>query len=348
YAWYICVLEVGFGWLIRQQRMYLSGAVHIVIFSTFLPILVGIYIYLCSGRTTHSVPNYSEPSIDDIDVPHECLSDGSLIYCSKQACHGRWKPPGTHHCSTCDVCREGFDHHCPWLGNCVSAPRIKAFLLLLSLTVIAVPLGIIPIRRPLVHHISAALVASHADPWIAENWWNKWYSWIFFGGPPGRWILGILLGFRVLKATTPDHGGPKEWFDGSFIEEPHARLVAITIAASVFGVFAVAMAFFTLRDVLFGQTTLDAMWFRALRKPDRPRALGRFVSLPSRADFASASSSGVDHSDSQSGQRGTSSTRDVYPIMSDERLYDLGWRENWARLMRRPAFPRTRSTSRAW
>lgn len=45
-----------------------------------------------------------------------------------------------------------------------------------------------------------ALSASQQNEWIRSNWWDKWYSWLFFGGPPGRWIVGTVLGVRDLQA----------------------------------------------------------------------------------------------------------------------------------------------------
>ena len=42
-----------------------------------------------------------------------------------------WRPPGTHHCGTCNTCVAGFDHHCDFLGKCVGAGNMKLFILLL-------------------------------------------------------------------------------------------------------------------------------------------------------------------------------------------------------------------------
>ena len=81
------------------------------------PSLGVIYLHVCSGRTTHSVPAYTAPHPETITEPYECRPDGSLDFCSKPNCQMRWKPSGTHHCSTCGVCRLGFDHHCPWVSE---------------------------------------------------------------------------------------------------------------------------------------------------------------------------------------------------------------------------------------
>jgi hypothetical protein len=66
-----------------------------------------------------------------------------------------------------------------------------------------------------------------------EKWWDWYGSWIFFGGPLGRWFWGAILGFRILQAASgQDHNLP-----GDIVEQPHLRIIAVAAPAMVVSLF---------------------------------------------------------------------------------------------------------------
>jgi palmitoyltransferase len=63
-----------------------------------------------------------------LEVTNQAYGGGPR-YCLKCECI---KPDRSHHCSVCGHCVLKFDHHCPWVNNCVNFRNYKFFMLFLG------------------------------------------------------------------------------------------------------------------------------------------------------------------------------------------------------------------------
>ncbi|XP_016403274.1 probable palmitoyltransferase ZDHHC12, partial [Sinocyclocheilus rhinocerous] len=125
-----------------QER---GALVQPVVFSSVVLLSVLLYFtvslmdpgFVLSDSDTRGTSVDSNEELEKmIPQDHSSLKQRRCGYCFKL------QPMRARHCKTCKRCVRRFDHHCPWIDNCVGERNHKWFLLYLCVQFVAVSWGL--------------------------------------------------------------------------------------------------------------------------------------------------------------------------------------------------------------
>ena len=90
-------------------------------------------LFICGGTSlAYLAVALSDPGIvteqNSLGIEQEQLRE-NVERVRKRVCKkcGFRVKPKTYHCRSCDVCIEGYDHHCPWTSKCIGKGNIVQF-----------------------------------------------------------------------------------------------------------------------------------------------------------------------------------------------------------------------------
>lgn len=133
----VAISGVFYAFTLRQLLMDMGvlKILPLAVVSVIIFLFTVIY-YLQTAYTDPGVLQQETPEDGDNDLrsplfKYVVIRNTSIRLKFCETCQF-YRPPRTSHCSVCNRCVENFDHHCPWVNNCVGKRNYKYFFCFLT------------------------------------------------------------------------------------------------------------------------------------------------------------------------------------------------------------------------
>merc|ERR1712086_608653 len=103
----------------------------------FAAVWISLLIFMCidpsQGITYEEKVRLCDPVSGSCVSPAEAGGPGSLVlFCKLSGCRQYYNGKYRKHCKACNKCVEGFDHHCPFLNQCIGSKNYAWFMTILT------------------------------------------------------------------------------------------------------------------------------------------------------------------------------------------------------------------------